>query len=102
MKTEVYSWRLSAIRKAELDAEARRKGTSLSGLLHYITSEWLAEQRVQSNNEAEQAAIRKRAESAIGAISGNDPTLSSRVSELMQEMLSEKYSKESRASRRSR
>jgi hypothetical protein len=61
MKTEVYSWRVSAQRKAELEAEARREGTSLSGLLDRATADWLAERRNgNSDDEAEQAAIRKR------------------------------------------
>ena len=69
MKTEVYSWRLSAQRKAELEAEARREGTSLSGLLEQVTADWLAERRNgHSDDEAEQAAIRKRARAAIGSV----------------------------------
>ena len=71
MKTEVYSWRLSAQRKAELESEARREGTSLAKLLDEITANWLKEQRSSRNgDEAEQAAIRKRAASAIGSIRG--------------------------------
>jgi len=101
MKTEVYSWRVSAHRKAELEEEARRKGTSLSGLLQDITSEWLAEQHKHSDDADQQAAIRKRAASAIGAISGTDPALSSRARELVREIIARKHEKESNASRRS-
>jgi hypothetical protein len=101
MKTEVYSWRLSASHKADLEEEARRKGKSLGGLLHDITSEWLESREKDLDYEAHQAAIRARTASAIGAISGNDPTRSSRVSELMGELLAHKHSKESRARRRS-
>ena len=45
MKTEVYSWRVSPQRKAELEGEARREGTSLAKLLDDITANWLEEQR---------------------------------------------------------
>ena len=98
MKTEVYSWRVSAERKAELEEEARREGTSLSALLDRVTADWLAERRTgQADDEAEQAAIRKRAMAAIGSIRGSDPTRSARASELVREILARKRAKESHA-----
>ncbi len=103
MKTEVYSWRLSAERKAELEDEARREGTSLSALLDRVTADWLAERRNgHSGDEAEQAAIRKRAMPAIGSIRGGDPTRSARTSELVSEIIARKHAKESRAFARTR
>jgi len=102
MKTEVYSWRLSAQRKAELESEARREGTSVSALLERITAEWLTERRNgHTDDGAEQSAIRKRAAAAIGSIRGNDPTRSNRASELVREIIARKQAKESHASRRS-
>jgi hypothetical protein len=98
MKTEVYSWRLSAARKADLESEARREGTSVSQLLERITSEWLAQRRNgHANDDAEQAAIRKRAQSAIGSIHGGDPTRAERASELVREIIYRKHLKESNA-----
>jgi hypothetical protein len=98
MKTEVYSWRLSAERKAELEAEARRQGTSLSGLLDRVTADWLAERRNgHSDDEAEQAAIRKRVMATVGTIRGNDPTRSEHTSELVREIIYKKHVKESNA-----
>ena len=98
MKTEVYSWRLSADRKAELEAEARREGTSVSALLDRVTAEWLAERRNgHSNDEAEQAAIRKRVMATVGTIRGDDPTRSARTSELVREIIYKKHIKESNA-----
>ena len=102
MKTEVYSWRVSAERKAELESEARREGTSLAELLDRITTDWLAKNRNGHANDAdEQAAIRKRVASAIGSLRGEDPTRSSRASQLVREIIAEKHAKESNASRRS-
>jgi hypothetical protein len=98
MKTEVYSWRVSAARKAELEAEARREGTSLSALLDRVTADWLAERRNgNSDDEAEQAAIRKRVMATVGTIRGNDPTRSERASELVREIIYKKHVKESNA-----
>jgi hypothetical protein len=98
MKTEVYSWRLSADRKAELEAEARREGTSLSALLDRVTADWLAERRNgHSDDEAQQAALRKRVMATVGTIRGNDPTRSERTSELVREIIYKKHLKESNA-----
>jgi hypothetical protein len=73
MKAAVYSWRLSAERKAELEAEARREGASLSPLLDRVTADWLAQRRNgHSDDDAEQAAIRRRAMAAIGSVAGGD------------------------------
>jgi hypothetical protein len=92
MKTEVYSWRLSAQRKSELESEARRKGTTVAALLEQITGDWLEERRNARSGEAEeQAAIRRRAASAIGSISSGDPLLGSQVSQRMQESLKKRY-----------
>jgi hypothetical protein len=103
MKTEVYSWRISAARKAELEDEARRQGTSLAELLEQITSTWLQQRRAGRNGEeAEQVALRKRVMATVGTIRTADPALSSRVREIVRGRLLEKHSKESRASLRNR
>jgi hypothetical protein len=95
MKTEVYSWRVSAQRKAELENESRRKGTSLAGLLDQITADWLQERRSgRSGDDAEQARIRKRAEAAIGSIAGGDPHRSSQASQRVREILRKRYGRQ--------
>jgi len=101
MKTEVYSWRLSAEKKAALEVEARREGKSLAGLLEQITGKWL-EKRHSSRNgdEAEQAALRKRVMATVGTIRGGDPTRSQRASELVREIIRRKHERESNAFRR--
>jgi hypothetical protein len=101
MKTEVYSWRLSPQRKAELESEARREGTSLAKLLEEITGEWLNEQRGSRNgDEAEQAALRKRVMATVGTMRSGDPTLSTRASQIVRERILRKHLRESHASRR--
>jgi len=101
MKTEVYSWRVSAEKKAALESEARREGKSLASLLEQITANWLEERRNSRNgDEAEQAAIRKRVMATVGTIRSGDPTRSQRASELVREVIRQKHEKESNASRR--
>jgi hypothetical protein len=98
MKTEVYSWRLSAERKAELEDAARREGTSVSGLLERVTGDWLAGHRNgHDEDDAEQAAIRKRVMATVGTIRGSDPTRAERAGELVREIIARKHEKESRA-----
>ena len=98
MKTEVYSWRLSAARKAELESEARQEGISVSKLLEQITGDWLAQRRNgHSDDEAQQAALRKRVMATVGTIRSTDPTRSQRTSELVREIIYKKHLKESNA-----
>src|SRR5437868_12166766 len=101
MKTEVYSWRVSALQKAELESEARRVGVSLSGLLERITKEWLEERRSSSHgDEAEQAALRRRVMATVGTLRSGDPTLATRAREIVRDRIVRNHAAESRASRR--
>lgn len=101
MKTEVYSWRVSAEKKAELASEARREGTSLAEVLEQLTTDWLRERRNSRNgDEAEQAALRRRVMATVGTIHSGDPTLATRAREIVRERILRKHAKESNASRR--
>jgi hypothetical protein len=101
MKTEVYSWRLSAQRKADLEAEAHREGTSISSLLDQVTADWLAERRNgHSDDEAQQAALHQRVMDTVGTIRSDEPSRSERTSELVREIIYKKHVKESNALKR--
>src|SRR5258708_33823694 len=102
MKTKVYSWRVSTARKADLESEARREGTSVAELLERITAEWLQERRSSRNGEEdEQAALRRRVMATGGTIRGGDPTRSQRASELERKIIPQNTARESNASLRS-
>jgi hypothetical protein len=81
MKTAVYSWRLSAERKAELEAPEVRCLVVLPpiGSPNAATG--------HSDDDAEPPAIRRRAMAAIGSVAGGDPTRSERASELVGEII---------------
>lgn len=101
MKTEVYSWRLSADRKLELEAEARQEGKSVSQLLEEISASWLAERRgSRSGNNEEQAALKRRIMKTVGTLRGGDPTRSTRSKQLVRDVIRRKYEKELNASGR--
>jgi hypothetical protein len=104
MKTEVYSWRLSIELKAGLEEQARSEGKSVSALLEELASDGLhARRNGQSDDEARQAAIRKRVTASVGTIQGNDPHRSEQAARLVREVIHRKHRKESDAlARRSR
>ena len=93
MKTEVYSWRLSAAKKADLENEARREGTSLSALLDRVTAGW----RNGDSDDEEQVTLRKRVMATVGTIHGDAPPLAERARELVRETIYKKHLKESNA-----
>jgi hypothetical protein len=73
MKTAVYSWRLSAERKAEVEAPEVRCLVVLPpiGSPNAATG--------HSDDDAETPAIRRRAMAAIGSVAGGDPACSERA-----------------------
>ena len=74
MKTEVYSWRVSAEKKMALEAEARRSGKTFAALLDQIAEDWLlARNSVESEAHAEQARLQAAVAKTFGSISGSDP-----------------------------
>jgi hypothetical protein len=103
MKSDVYSWRVEPAKKADLEAELRRDGITIAKLLDDLTTDWLRERRNgHSDDDAQQAAIRRRAMAAIGSVSGADPMASERSGEMISEAIYRKYLKETHASRRLR
>jgi hypothetical protein len=73
---------------------------SVSKLLEQIAADWLAQRRNgHSDDEAEQAALRKRVMATVGTIR-SDSTRSQRTGELVREIMSKKHRKESDALKR--
>ena len=100
MKTEVYSWRLSVQKKAELETEARRERTSLAKLLDQITADWLTERRNgHADDHAEQAAIKRRIMATVGTIAG--PRNGAETArEVVRQRISQRHAEESNRARR--
>ena len=72
MKTDVYSWRLTAAKKAALENRARQEGASLSQLLDRITQEWM-EARNNEIDPVEQRRLHAAVHKTLGVISGKNP-----------------------------
>ena len=91
MKTEVYSWRLDADLKEELEAEARRRKKSVGALLDQYAREGIHKAHKRRFDESEEARIRARVEKAIGSVSlGLGPYTNERVHEAFAEAWAEK------------
>lgn len=91
MKTEVYSWRVSADMKSALEREARRRKMSLSGVLDAAAREWLTKNMAEKDDEEEQARIRREALKFAGVIKGGDSRLSENSGVKVKEILRRKY-----------
>ena len=91
-KTEVYSWRLNPDFKMELEAEVRRDGMTLAGVLDHLAKEWLEERRRRNgDDEAEQARLHAAAAKCVGTLSMGDPRGSEKVRETVRKRLEEHY-----------
>jgi hypothetical protein len=91
MKTEVYSWRLSAGLKCELERAARARNTSLSAMLETLVGEWLEENADKLIDDAEQKRLHTAAKRHFGVVKGRNPHRSERVSELLVKNLRRRY-----------
>jgi hypothetical protein len=92
MKTEVYSWRVSAATKMALEREARKRKSSLSAVLETAAREWLERSAGSLKTDEEiQQELRSKAEQHFGTLSGSNPRRSEQVSELVRARVRQKY-----------
>jgi hypothetical protein len=90
-KDAVYSWRLAAERKAQLEEVARRRKQPLAELLDEAVVEWLKRELLAADDEEQ--SIRSRAGQCIGSIAGGDPDRASEVRDRVREKLRSKRSR---------
>ncbi len=91
MKTEVYSWRVSADLKTGLEREARRRRISLSAALDLAAREWLSKNDPETDDASEQLRLQKAAAKCFGALTGSDAHRSENVRELLRQRLKQHY-----------
>ena len=92
MKTEVYSWRVSADLKTDLEREARRRNLSLAGVLDLAARD-LLKNRGSANEDEEQRSLHQAAEECVGAFAGNDPRRSERARSALRARLRQKHAR---------
>jgi hypothetical protein len=91
MKTQVYSWRLSAELKADLEREARARKMRISSILDLAVREWLAKSAAHIANDEMQKKLHAAVAPFIGAIRGGNPRRSEMASQLVRKELRRKY-----------
>jgi hypothetical protein len=89
-KTEVYSWRLDAETKAELQRVAKRCNQSLGGLLDRIVREWL-NAHPNSADAEEQKRLHQAASKCIGVLHRGTPYSAEETRRVIRERLARKY-----------
>jgi hypothetical protein len=90
MKTEVYSWRVSAGLKTGLELEARRRKLSLSAALDLAARDWLNKD-AQMESDDEQARLHNAALECFGAFAGGDARRSEHARRTMRQRLRRRY-----------
>lgn len=91
MKTEVYSWRVSAELKTDLEREARRRKMSLSSLLDLAAREWLNETGAKNQGDEEQVRLQRTAVKYFGALTGSDPYRSEKVRKMIRKRVQRRH-----------
>lgn len=67
-KNEVYSWRVSALLKAELEVAARAARKSMAALLEEIVKDWLERSKGRGQDDDEDERLRAAAMKFVGTI----------------------------------
>ena len=91
MRTEVYSWRLSAELKTDLEREARRRKLSVSTILDLAARDWLMKSNVAGDDEEEQRRLHKAASGCFGVLASGDACRSKHASEDLRKRLRKRY-----------
>ena len=92
MKTHVYSWRLSAELKSELERAARLRRKPLSAVLEQAARDWLAQNSAElADDEETQRQLHAAAERCFGTITGLGPYHAERVRETVRKRVQDRY-----------
>lgn len=91
MKTEVYSWRLTPGRKANLERVARRRNLKIAQVLDIAVDDWLAKHPDELADDAEQKRLHAIAKRIIGSVASGNHRGSTTVRQTVRKRLAEKY-----------
>lgn len=91
-KTEVYTWRVSAAMKADLEEAARNTNRSVAQLLDEIVAEHLGAAGRAGGSEIEhQRRLHARTAPFLGSLSGGSERRSERARQLVRARLERRY-----------
>lgn len=89
-KTAVYSWRLPAELKTDLEQAAREQQESVADLLEKIARQWLKE-TTAGGGEEEQRRLHAAALPYLGSFDGGDPERSTRARHTVRTRLARRH-----------
>jgi len=87
MKTEVYSWRVAAEVKTDLEREARVRNLPVSAILDQAVREWLRNSGEDATGEAAQRRLHAAAEACLGVLAGGNPRRAERARDVIRQRL---------------
>jgi len=93
MKTQVYSWRLSAEVKTDLEREARVRKMPVSALLEAAVRDWLKKAGDNGTEEETQRRLHATAARCLGVLESGDPERSERARETLRERLRRRHAR---------
>jgi hypothetical protein len=91
MRTEVYSWRLSAELKSDLERAASERKLSVSAVLDIAVRDWLKKSATDTAGDEEQRRLHAAAEACVGILAGRNPRRSETAREAIQSKLRKRY-----------
>ena len=91
MKTQVYSWRLSAEVKTDLKREARLRRILVSAILEAAVRDWLKKEGGNGTEEETQRRLHAAAAHCLGVLASGDPGWSERARETLRERLRRRH-----------
>ena len=91
MKTEVYSWRVSAGLKSGLELEARRRKISLSAILDEAARDWLNRGGSQIDGEDEQLRLQNAALECFGSFASANANRSENARQTLRQRLRRRH-----------
>lgn len=91
MKTEVYSWRVSADLKTDLEREARRRKISLSAALRLAAQEWIEKRDGSGDEAARQQHLQRAAAACFGKFGGDNPRRAESARQAIRERLRRRH-----------
>jgi hypothetical protein len=93
MKTEVYSWRVSAEVKTDLERAALSRKVSLSAVLDMAAREWLMKSGSESDDEETQRRLHRAAAPCFGVWDGGDSKRAETAREAVKQRLRQRYAR---------
>jgi predicted transcriptional regulator len=93
MRTEVYSWRLSAELKSDLEREARLKNVSTSAILEMAVRDWLRNGRADTADDGVQQKLQAEVANSVGVLAGRNPRRAETAREAIRKQLGKRHAR---------